>query len=145
MRRLYAVLGWVAAALAATGVGVAALGALGDGIVGEAAPPMSQTDVRHQLARATATARPSGPAPSRTADAGGVVLAGAGGTVVARCLAGGAVQLDSWSPAQGFAAEDVKRGPADRAEIQFESDRTEVKGRITCAAGRPVAHWKQED
>lgn len=154
MRRTYAVLGWLAAALAATGVGVAALGVLGDGIVGEAAPPMSPEQVRHALARATngASATPSGtsgtPRPtgtSREGASGPVVLASAGGTVVARCLTDGTVLLDSWSPRQGYQVEDIERGPARHVKIQFESDDLEFKGRITCSGGRPVAHWTRDD
>lgn len=150
MRRLYAVLGWLFAALAATGVGVAALGALGTGIVGEAARPLSQQDVERELARVSATASPS-PSPSAspsglaTPVSGPVVLAGAGGTVTARCYADGKAGLDSWSPRQGYQVEDVERGPARAAEIQFETGDSEVKGKIRCVSGRPVARWSQDD
>ncbi|MEU8202219.1 hypothetical protein [Streptosporangium sp. NPDC049046] len=61
-----------------------------------------------------------------------------GGRVIARCE-GGLVTLRSWSPAQGFQADDVERGPADRARVEFESEEDEVKVEVRCAAdGSPV-------
>ena len=116
---------------------------------------MSPEQVRHALARTTTgpSATPSGtpsgtPRPTGTSRPGGsgpVVLASAGGTVVARCLADGTVMLDSWSPRQGYQVEDTERGPARRAQIKFESGDLEFKGRITCSGGRPVAHWTRDD
>ncbi|WP_440083093.1 hypothetical protein [Streptosporangium sp. LJ11] len=61
-----------------------------------------------------------------------------GGKVIARCE-NGLVILRSWSPAQGFQADDVERGPADRARVEFESEEDEVKVEVHCAAdGSPV-------
>ncbi|MER5620588.1 hypothetical protein ABT061_06025 [Streptosporangium sp. NPDC002544] len=66
------------------------------------------------------------------------VITTAGGRVIARCK-DGLVTLRSWSPAQGFQTDDVERGPADRARVEFESEETEVKVEVTCAAdGSPV-------
>ncbi|MGS2641605.1 hypothetical protein [Streptosporangium sp. G12] len=61
-----------------------------------------------------------------------------GGKVIARCE-NGLVTLRSWSPAQGFQADDVERGPAYRARVEFESEEDEVKVEVHCAAdGSPV-------
>ncbi|WP_326637343.1 hypothetical protein OG884_26735 [Streptosporangium sp. NBC_01755] len=66
------------------------------------------------------------------------VITTAGGRVIARCK-DGLVTLRSWSPAQGFQTDDVERGPADRARVEFESEETEVKVEVNCAAdGSPV-------
>ena len=61
-----------------------------------------------------------------------------GGKVIARCE-NGLVTLRSWSPAQGFQADDVERGPAERARVEFETEEDEVKVEVHCAAdGSPV-------
>lgn len=59
-----------------------------------------------------------------------------GGTVVARC-AGTRVTLLSWSPAQGYAVDDVDPGPAKQATVTFERSRSEVQAKVTCVEGRP--------
>lgn len=59
-----------------------------------------------------------------------------GGTVVARC-AGTRVTLLSWSPAQGYAVEDVDPGPAKQATVTFERRSNEVQAKVTCVEGRP--------
>src|SRR5439155_12282407 len=78
-----------------------------------------------------ATAPPAEPPTvSPTASAGGVpvsprpdrVLTSTGGTVVARCVDGGAY-LVSWSPAQGYRAEEVRRGRAAVARVSFAASR----------------------
>ncbi|WP_344920705.1 hypothetical protein [Streptosporangium oxazolinicum] len=66
------------------------------------------------------------------------VITTAGGRVIARCE-DGLVTLRSWSPAQGFQADDVERGPASRARVEFETEEDEVKVEVHCAAdGSPV-------
>ncbi|GGK72024.1 hypothetical protein Ppa06_30240 [Planomonospora parontospora subsp. parontospora] len=63
----------------------------------------------------------------------------AGGNVIARCD-GGLVVLRAWSPAQGFQVDDVERGPAARARVEFESDEADVKVEVRCGAGGLPAH-----
>lgn len=169
MRRVYAVLGWLLAALVATGVGLAAVGTIGNGIVTGTSQPLSEHQVRDRLAQATGaasptpsgsrTATPSGTSsPSRTAApshtpsasrTGGAaepsVLSGPGGTLVAHCRADGTVLLDSWSPTQGYTVEDIDRGPARHATIQFEADDDEFEATIGCTSGHPHVHWRHED
>ncbi|GIH98609.1 hypothetical protein Pta02_06180 [Planobispora takensis] len=66
------------------------------------------------------------------------VIRTAGGSVIARC-SGGLVTLRSWSPAQGFQVDDVERGPAVRARVEFEADETDVKIEVRCSGdGSPV-------
>ena len=83
---------------------------------------------------------------SPTASAGGVpvsprpdrVLTSTGGTVVARCVDGGAY-LVSWSPAQGYRAEEVRRGRAAVARVSFAASRKIVLY-VRCVAGVPQLH-----
>jgi hypothetical protein len=77
----------------------------------------------------TATASPSGD---------GAVLTSAGGEVVASCQAAGAY-LISWSPLQGYEADDVSRGPAATARVAFESSTQRVTMVVSCPAGVPSA------
>jgi hypothetical protein len=61
--------------------------------------------------------------------------------VVASCSAGQAY-LRSWSPAAGYAVDEVHRGPASTAEIKFRATggrEDEVKMDVTCRGGLPTA------
>jgi serine/threonine-protein kinase len=85
------------------------------------------------------------PAPGQGADTGtappsgdGTVLTSAGGEVVASCQAAGAY-LISWSPLQGYEADDVYRGPAAAARVTFESLTQRVTMVVSCSAGVPSA------
>jgi len=116
-------------------------------------------------ATARDTAVPTAPAPARTSPAasvtasatdvpvtgngpetatasppagGGTVLTSAGGEVVASCEAAGAY-LISWSPLQGYEADDVNRGPAATARVAFESATQRVTMVVSCSAGVPSA------
>lgn len=68
------------------------------------------------------------------------LLTSSGGTTAASCENGLAL-LVYWSPAQGFEADDVSKGPARVATVTFTSDADGVMMRVTCtSAGVPVAH-----
>ncbi|GAA5053632.1 hypothetical protein HNP84_002825 [Thermocatellispora tengchongensis] len=168
-RRLaLAAAGWAVTAALATGAGVGVINLLGESLSGPAGRPLSAEDVRRELAAAppasptaapTVTTTPTTtPTPSATATptiaptppAVSEVIESAGGTVIARC-AGGLAELRSWNPAQGYQVDDVERGPAARARIEFEADdgdddsgrELEVKMEIRCGAdGHPVAHTR---
>ena len=61
--------------------------------------------------------------------------------MLAECRPAGAY-LVSWSPVQGYQADDVARGPAATARVVFESSANSVTVTVTCpdgAAGAPVA------
>lgn len=61
-----------------------------------------------------------------------------GGTVVASCKPGGAY-LESWSPAPGFDSDDVHRGPAHVASIEFEGDdMPDYLVTVRCKGGSPT-------
>ncbi|HEY7484996.1 MAG TPA: hypothetical protein VH912_11100 [Streptosporangiaceae bacterium] len=144
---LLAVAGWLAAALVATGVGVAAVSLLGEGISDSTARPLSPAEVRRELDRSPEPAEtPSGKeTPTPPLGAGPMKpFDTEGGTVVARC-AGTKAILSSWSPAQGFHAEDVVRGPASTASLTFESDEDEFLVTVTCASGTPQARTQADD
>ncbi len=77
------------------------------------------------------------PSPSVTARAGSDRwLTSSGGNVLARC-SGGQAFLVSWSPAPGYRAEDIQRGPAPAARLTFEGTGSEFKMTVTCAGDVP--------
>ncbi|MEU3162827.1 hypothetical protein [Streptosporangium sp. NPDC006930] len=163
------VAGWLITGLLAIGAGVAVIDRLSEPLTDTGLRPLSAAEVDEALALASSlpSAPPTAPAenapsesaPSESAGEPGeatpeptaatTATPGAepgesrliitkGGRVIARCE-GGLVTLRSWSPAQGFQADDVERGPADRARVEFESEEDEVKVEVRCAAdGSPV-------
>lgn len=76
--------------------------------------------------------------PSPPTSPPGTLLASAGGTVLATCQAAGAYLL-SWSPQQGFEAqEDVVRGPAAVVSVRFDSPSQSLTMQVTCHGGLPT-------
>jgi hypothetical protein len=141
-----AVAGWFAAAAVATTVGVVAVSAIGTDIVGETARPLDHDEVTRALSTAEPLPTPSA-SPSMSASrppGGSKVLGTPGGTIVARCE-NGLVTLVSWSPRQGYRADDVQAGSDRQASLKFESDRREVRVRVDCRGGVPTAHIRGED
>jgi hypothetical protein len=161
-RNALVVAGWVVAAVAATGAGLAAVRVIGDGIgAGPAADVVSAERVARDLAAATpapvptsTTARPDGaastgpgsPGPSVTTPAGArKVDLTPGGTVIAEC-AGPNVRLVTVSPAQGFGVQRQDSEPDDHARVIFAGGgggRIEVD--VRCRAGQPTITWKRHD
>jgi hypothetical protein len=158
-----AVLGWLATAAAAITAGVFAVGAIGNGIAGSTTSPLSDQAVAKALAQTTRPAaaspssRPSpthtpsatsGPSTGRatTPEARGAAKARQvrGGSVVARCASGQAI-LESWTPDQGYEADDVHRGPDTVVRVKFKSDRAEVETEIGCRGGVPVIVGERTD
>ncbi|GAA1241969.1 hypothetical protein GCM10009676_28990 [Prauserella halophila] len=95
-------------------------------------------------------AEPTGPAPSALPDPDDSESSGdrprarhvertPGGTVVAACARNGQASLLSWSPAQGFRADDIDDGPDDEAELTFESDERDVDVTVECRDRKPHA------
>lgn len=151
-RPVLAVVGWLAAAVAATLTGLVAVQVIGDGIAvsagGEVVTPQQ---VARQLASATASppAGPSSPAVTPTAGASSTaaatkVLSTPGGSVVAECQ-GTTVRLVSWAPAPGFGVKRADPGPDEHADVTFEDSAGKVELRVRCVNGRPTASWKQDD
>jgi hypothetical protein len=54
------------------------------------------------------------------------------------------VALISWTPAQGYRVDDVDREAGHEVEIRFEGEDTEVRVRVRCADGRPVAEIDED-
>jgi hypothetical protein len=135
---------WLAVAATATGAGVAAIGVLEDGITGSRTRPLDRGSIQRALSR-TGAAVDAVPASSPTAGAGITrVLGAGGGTVTARCAAG-RVTLLSWTPAQGFRADNPVRGPATVASLKFESDALEYKVTVGCHSGEPKISTSKDD
>lgn len=140
---MLAVLGWVAVAALTTLTSTWAISLLGEGLSQRVVSPMSRDDLARTLAAATASAglEPgASPTGTVTEPATGRVKAFAtsGGSFVASCDEGGRAALRSWSPAQGYATDDVVRGPAAAVALEFESDTGTVLVRVTCRQGLPV-------
>jgi hypothetical protein len=88
--------------------------------------------------------RPAAVQPSRQAHRldgqSSKLLTSRGGTAAASC-ASGLARLLYWSPAQGFEADDVSKGPARVASVSFTDSNGGVVMRVACtSAGVPVAH-----
>jgi hypothetical protein len=139
------VVAWLIAAAVATAVGIAAVSAIGNGIVGSGPQPLTQSEVNAQLAAkpappttAPTTTVPTAtePATSGPANTGPTkVLPVQGGTIIARCVAAG-VQVLSATPAQGY--QVTSEGEVDdHPKVRFTSGRTEIEVRLRCVAGTP--------
>lgn len=132
---------WVAGAAAAVSVGLVALSLIGSGIADQPVQPLAPHALDQgasQPTTASATASPGASAsstpPSTTGTAADKTVTSRGGTVVARCRSGGAY-LVGWSPAPGYRAEDVVRGPAETAQVKFEGLGREIKITVRCVDG----------
>jgi hypothetical protein len=88
-------------------------------------------------AKATTSAPVSGASPAAAAPTG-TLLSSPGGSVVAACYPAGAYLL-SWSPQSGYATDNVLRGPAATAQVQFETGSQEVSMVVSCAGSVPSA------
>jgi hypothetical protein len=155
---------WLLDAGAATGGSLLAVSALGQGLAPAPSQQLTVAAVNQALAREAAeatrsvapvppvssSATPLAPRPKKSSPSPSVtpaapapqpvttVLTSAGGTVVAGCQAAGAYVV-SWSPAQGYEAPWVIRGPAATAKVAFEGSRKLITMTISCSAGVPSA------
>ncbi|WP_422752034.1 septum formation initiator [Micromonospora sp. WMMD708] len=156
-RTLLATAGWLAAAVLATLIGVAAIRLVGESITGTPGGVRSQAEVERALAAPEPT--PSAPAASAPSSAstpssptvGPSATPGQrrsfstpGGTAVAECV-GSEVRLVSWAPAQDFRVKDVDRGPDDDAEVTFAGPAGEFEVNVGCIGGEPVARPGDSD
>jgi hypothetical protein len=76
------------------------------------------------------------------------VLTSSGASVVVRCSSASSsatVYLVSWSPAQGYRVDDVRRGPAQEASIDLEGHEGSVSVTYDCSSTGPVQHVEQDD
>lgn len=153
---------WLLGAAAATTGSMVAVSQLANGLLGQTTQELGGTTSSADLdggpristpataasgsispspgsAAATPTAGPSSPAGGAPASPAPTLLTSADGSVLATCQQGGAY-LVYWSPAQGFGADDVNRGPAQIASVTFTNPAGGVVMRVSCSSGTPVAH-----
>lgn len=118
---------------------------------GLAAPPTAATRPGPAATppQQSAPASPTGPAPSQSTTSAAPArnpaaaspvqrtLSGDAGSVVAQCQ-GSAVYLVTWSPAQGYQAELLQRGPAHLATLVFTGFGHHVAIRVGCSGGAPA-------
>lgn len=134
---------WLAAAAAATAVGLFAVGAIGTDIFGPAQQPLSESEVDNRLAEsptstppttAPTTSSPTSTPTTTTPTARTATVRSAGGTVWARCAPGG-VEVRSYTPAQGFGVESDDDGIDDHPKITFTNGEREIEVRLRCSGG----------
>lgn len=133
MRAATGVLLWLVAAAAATTVGLVAVGAIGTDIFGaNTQQPLSQSEVDRRLATPPPgtttrppTTTPSATPPPDTRPTGKTTaVPSAGGTVLARCVAGG-VQVLGATPAQGYQVDHEEDDVDDHPHVRFRSSESE--------------------
>jgi hypothetical protein len=154
---------WLLGAGAATGGSLLAVSVLGQGLAPAPSQQLTESAVSRALASEAVEATPSPSAPRPVVSTSATplvphvkkhsaapsvpssspappptdtVLTSIGGTVMADCRAAGAY-LASWSPAQGYEATRVIRGPAATAKVTFTSSRKLVTMAISCSGGTP--------
>jgi hypothetical protein len=135
------VLLWLVAAAAATAVGMTAVGAIGTDIFGAGNDPLSEAEVEAMLATETRTtsATPPSSAPPPTSQAPTPTeIPTVGGTVLARCAAGG-VEIVSANPAQGYQAD------TDDREVTFSAGDLEIEVRLRCENDVVTHEIRQEE
>jgi hypothetical protein len=150
-RTLASLAAWTAGASVAVGVGVLALSLIDNGLASGAvqpvpidgpivaAPPSPTPPASPSAPSGEVAPVPSDrPSPSQAPTAGPLrQLASTGGTAIARCTQDGLAYLVSWSPAQGYEADDVRRGPNRVVSVTFAADAQRVWLGIHCVAGIP--------
>lgn len=163
-RILASVSAWMAGAAVATGGTLVAISWIGQGISSAPVHALSVDQVTNALASmspspdgtsddgagTTPSPAPASPAPSASHSAGAVAttspprtLTSAGGSVIAVCTAAGAY-LTSWSPAENFQVDEVRRGPERVARVVFQSGTTTVYLGVLCQNGLPTAYSGHE-
>ncbi|MGH3312689.1 MAG: hypothetical protein ACRDP3_19265, partial [Streptomyces sp.] len=96
---------------------------------------------------ASRTAAPSG-SPTRAPAASRAMVGFPHGIAAVECLPGGDVRLLSWSPAEGYTADEVAAGPAKAVTIELEppgDDAGDLTVVVRCRAGEPHAAVTTDD
>jgi hypothetical protein len=153
------VLLWLAAAVAATAVGMMAVAAIGTDIFGGDDDPLSEAEVEAMLA--TRTRPPTEPttepttAPATTTSSeppAPTTIPTSGGTVLARCVPGG-VEVVSAIPAQGYQADTedgdegddgVDDGVDDHPSVTFSAGDLEIEVRLRCVNNLVTPEIRQD-
>jgi hypothetical protein len=168
------VLAWVLGAACAVAVGALALSLIGSSLGDRSRPPLAtQADTQDdgQASDPPAAAPPSSPASSAKESPAGSPSASPSprrsaspaphlspspapvpiqrdftfdvGSVTAQCT-GDMAYLVSWSPAQGYRVDGVRRGPALTVHVELESLTTEAGITVRCVDGIPRASVSHE-
>jgi hypothetical protein len=132
---------WVVSAAVAVSVGLIALSLIRTGLSDQPVQPLSPYPIGQPVSPDAVVATP-GPTDgtgvsattSPTAPAADQTFSTIGGTVIAACRAGGAY-LVGWSPAPGYRAADVVRGPAEAAKLKFVGGGQEIEFSVRCSGG----------
>ncbi|MEU0570627.1 hypothetical protein ABZ297_35270 [Nonomuraea sp. NPDC005983] len=138
MKRLLVVLGWLAVAAVTTATSTWAISLLGEGLSRHVVTPLSAQQVDEALAGATTVPATPPATPHAPAATASKAFPTRGGSVVGGCAGHDQALLLSWSPAQGYAAGDIDKGPGSTATLEFESDSDKIKVEIRCEDGFPV-------
>ncbi|MFC6082414.1 hypothetical protein [Sphaerisporangium aureirubrum] len=134
---LLATLGWVTAASLTTATATWAITLLGQGLSEPVVSPMSPDQISQALISATPTNGAGAPASPAESPAGvSRAFDTPGGSIVATCK-DGVPSLVAWSPAQGYAIDDVEHEPGHPATVKFESENNKVTAKVTCVRGTP--------
>ncbi|MGY1436986.1 hypothetical protein [Streptomyces reniochalinae] len=173
-RRRLAAAGWLCAVAAAFLLGAWSFSHADPGGQYSRPDPLTDDGVRHELTQAqrgagsatpdpkppssSATPSPAPPShhhgptasPSRSASPATrtVRFPGGLGTALALCRADArTVELLSWTPAEGYSADDVEPGPARTATVELEpadDEASDLVVSLRCAEGRPHATVRKE-
>lgn len=143
-RTAVAALGWIAAAVLATLIGMGGIRLIGDSLTSTPGGVLDQQEVAKALAAEPSPGLPSGlpsvspPSPSTAQSTGSQrAFSSAGGSVVAGCH-GEQAYLVSWSPAPGYRVTQQEGGPGEHVEVRFEGSGGRSEIRVTCSGGNPV-------
>jgi hypothetical protein len=149
------VVAWVLGTGCAVAVGALALSLIGSGLGERSRPPLAAQVIPASSASSAATAPPSArssPRPSGSAAQGSASPSASPiqrdfafdvGWVTAACD-GDMAYLVSWSPAQGYRVDEVRRGPAAYVRVEFESFTVEAAVWVRCVDGIPRASISHE-
>jgi len=142
LRAAGATVAWLAVAAAATVASSVAVGAIGSGILPDAAPPLRPDEVDQRLVASsgpTTATSPSAAAPAPSTGSGPAaaptVLSSQGGVVHAVCTPGPVIVTAV--PNQGFALKPIEAEDGGQ-RVRFEAGRTRVEVLVTCAGGVPT-------
>jgi hypothetical protein len=137
---------WTIGALSSVGIGLVALSMIGTGFADRGQQPLAPSavgssapaDSESPFGFDTPSAQPT---PSVTPAGTNHTVTTRGGTVIVRCVQSGAYMV-GWSPAAGYQADDLRRGPAVTVGITFESTTREVSVSVICEANtaQPTIH-----
>jgi hypothetical protein len=101
------------------------------------ADPAAATRVAHAVHPRAARPPAQQASPPPPSPPPGTLLTSGGGTVLATCEAAGAYLL-TWSPQQGYEAQNVVRGPATVVSVRFAGPSRALTMRVGCNGNTPT-------